>query len=86
MEFDTIAAISTPPGEGAIAIIRLSGDEAIQIADRIFLCAKIAWRSGESHDTLWPYCGSGHEGNGRGGHGNGDACAADVYSGRCGRD
>ncbi|MBC1796897.1 tRNA uridine-5-carboxymethylaminomethyl(34) synthesis GTPase MnmE [Listeria booriae] len=40
MEFDTIAAISTPPGEGAIAIIRLSGDEAIQIADRIFYAQK----------------------------------------------
>lgn len=36
MEFDTIAAISTPLGEGAIAIVRLSGDEAIQIADKLF--------------------------------------------------
>ncbi|WP_312753418.1 tRNA uridine-5-carboxymethylaminomethyl(34) synthesis GTPase MnmE [Rummeliibacillus suwonensis] len=36
MEFDTIAAISTPMGEGAIAIVRLSGDQAIEIADRIF--------------------------------------------------
>jgi tRNA modification GTPase len=36
MEFDTIAAISTPLGEGAIAIVRLSGDEAVQIADKIF--------------------------------------------------
>lgn len=36
MQFDTIAAISTPMGEGAIAIVRLSGDEAVQIADRIF--------------------------------------------------
>ncbi|KRG07991.1 tRNA uridine-5-carboxymethylaminomethyl(34) synthesis GTPase MnmE [Lederbergia galactosidilytica] len=36
MEFDTIAAISTPMGEGAIAIVRLSGDEAIEIADQIF--------------------------------------------------
>ena len=35
-EFDTIAAISTPPGEGAISIVRLSGEEAIVIADRIF--------------------------------------------------
>ncbi|OOG26741.1 tRNA uridine-5-carboxymethylaminomethyl(34) synthesis GTPase MnmE [Enterococcus casseliflavus] len=35
-EFDTIAAISTPPGEGAISIVRLSGEEAIAIADRIF--------------------------------------------------
>ncbi|MEG0448935.1 MAG: tRNA uridine-5-carboxymethylaminomethyl(34) synthesis GTPase MnmE [Lysinibacillus sp.] len=36
MEFDTIAAISTPMGEGAIAIVRLSGDEAVIIADKIF--------------------------------------------------
>lgn len=36
MEFDTIAAISTPMGEGAIAIVRLSGDEAVAIADNIF--------------------------------------------------
>ncbi|MGE7919353.1 tRNA uridine-5-carboxymethylaminomethyl(34) synthesis GTPase MnmE [Viridibacillus sp. NPDC093762] len=36
MEFDTIAAISTPMGEGAIAIVRLSGDDAVAIADRVF--------------------------------------------------
>lgn len=36
MDDRTIAAISTPMGEGAIAIVRLSGDEAIEIADRIF--------------------------------------------------
>ncbi|MEE1131248.1 MAG: tRNA uridine-5-carboxymethylaminomethyl(34) synthesis GTPase MnmE [Caryophanon sp.] len=36
MEFDTIAAISTPMGEGAIAIVRLSGDKAVEIADRVF--------------------------------------------------
>lgn len=35
-EFDTIAAISTPPGEGAIAIVRISGEEAFAIADRVF--------------------------------------------------
>lgn len=33
---DTIAAISTPPGEGAIAVIRLSGSQAPAIADRLF--------------------------------------------------
>ncbi|GAB1306754.1 tRNA uridine-5-carboxymethylaminomethyl(34) synthesis GTPase MnmE [Bacillus altitudinis] len=33
---DTIAAISTPMGEGAIAIIRLSGPNAVQIADRMY--------------------------------------------------
>ena len=32
----TICAISTPPGIGGIAVIRLSGKEAISIADKIF--------------------------------------------------
>lgn len=36
LEFDTIAAISTPPGEGAISIVRLSGDDAVAIADRVY--------------------------------------------------
>lgn len=36
MEFDTIAAISTALGEGAIAIVRMSGNEAIEIADRVY--------------------------------------------------
>lgn len=35
-EFDTIAAISTPLGEGAISIVRLSGTDALVIADKIF--------------------------------------------------
>src|SRR5205809_179873 len=33
---DTIAAISTPLGEGGIAVIRLSGPQALQIADSSF--------------------------------------------------
>src|SRR5438105_9369427 len=33
---DTIAAISTPPGEGAIALVRVSGANAIEIADKVF--------------------------------------------------
>src|ERR1700747_808468 len=33
---DTIAAISTPAGEGAIALVRISGPNAITIADKIF--------------------------------------------------
>ncbi|TKC16664.1 tRNA uridine-5-carboxymethylaminomethyl(34) synthesis GTPase MnmE [Robertmurraya kyonggiensis] len=36
MQLDTIAAISTPMGEGAIAIVRLSGEQAIEIAGRLF--------------------------------------------------
>ena len=33
---DTIAAISTPPGPGAIGILRLSGPEAVSIAEQCF--------------------------------------------------
>lgn len=33
---DTIAAISTPIGEGGIGIVRLSGDAALDITDKIF--------------------------------------------------
>ncbi|MDO4912803.1 MAG: tRNA uridine-5-carboxymethylaminomethyl(34) synthesis GTPase MnmE [Lactobacillus sp.] len=35
-EFDTIAAISTPVGEGGISIVRLSGEDAVAIANRVF--------------------------------------------------
>ena len=41
-EFDTIAAISTPLGEGAIGIVRLSGSEAIAIADKVFTGKSLA--------------------------------------------
>jgi tRNA modification GTPase len=33
---DTIAAISTPLGEGGIGIVRLSGNKALKIADKLF--------------------------------------------------
>ncbi len=33
---DTIAALTTPPHRGALAVIRLSGDNAIAIADSVF--------------------------------------------------
>ncbi|UCE19055.1 MAG: tRNA uridine-5-carboxymethylaminomethyl(34) synthesis GTPase MnmE [Gemmatimonadota bacterium] len=33
---DTIAAISTPPGEGGISIVRMSGPKALTIADGLF--------------------------------------------------
>ncbi|MBE0451149.1 MAG: tRNA uridine-5-carboxymethylaminomethyl(34) synthesis GTPase MnmE [Clostridia bacterium] len=36
MYFDTIVAISTPIGEGAIGIIRMSGAEAFEIIDSVF--------------------------------------------------
>ncbi|HKU66615.1 MAG TPA: tRNA uridine-5-carboxymethylaminomethyl(34) synthesis GTPase MnmE [Candidatus Baltobacteraceae bacterium] len=35
---DTIAAIATPPGKGAIAIVRVSGPQARSLASRLFVC------------------------------------------------
>lgn len=37
MDIDTITAIATPPGEGGIGIIRISGKDALDIGDKIFL-------------------------------------------------
>lgn len=34
---ETIAAIATPPGEGGIAVIRISGQTAFSLADQIFV-------------------------------------------------
>jgi tRNA modification GTPase len=34
---DTIAAISTPIGEGGLAVVRLSGEDALNVADRCFV-------------------------------------------------
>ena len=33
---DTIAAVSTPRGKGGIAVIRISGDDAVAVAQRVF--------------------------------------------------
>jgi len=43
MAADTIAAIATPLGEGGLAVIRISGDGAFEVADR---CFRPARRSG----------------------------------------
>ncbi len=47
---DCIAAIATPPGRGALGIVRLSGADALVVADRVFrprrgaaLAARRAW-------------------------------------------
>ena len=37
---DTIAAISTPPGEGGVGIVRLSGNRAVEIAAQLFVSSK----------------------------------------------
>src|SRR5438094_8055950 len=33
---ETIAAISTPAGEGAIALVRIAGVNAIEVADKLY--------------------------------------------------
>lgn len=33
---ETIAAIATPPGEGGVAIVRISGNDAVAVAEKIF--------------------------------------------------
>jgi tRNA modification GTPase len=37
MHDDTIAAIATPLGEGGLAVVRISGAQAFEVADKIFL-------------------------------------------------
>lgn len=52
---DTICALATPPGNSAIAIIRLSGNDAFTIGDRIFVPAKsgATLRNTPSHTILF---------------------------------
>ena len=47
--YDTIAALSSPLGKGGVAVIRISGAEAINVADKVFKCA-----SGKSVFDLKP--------------------------------
>jgi tRNA modification GTPase len=46
---DTIAAIATPQGEGGLAVVRVSGPDALAIADRVFRGAPL---SGAAASTL----------------------------------
>src|SRR4051812_49985544 len=39
---DTIVALATPPGIGAIGVIRLSGDKTFEIIDKVFPSKKIS--------------------------------------------
>ncbi len=54
--FDTISAISTPPGSGAIAIVRISGPLATEIAQKIFSSSQDALLpvnlKGNSHKAM----------------------------------
>jgi tRNA modification GTPase len=51
---DTIAAIATPPGEGGIGIIRVSGKNSINIVDKIFVAGdKRALSERHSHRAIY---------------------------------
>lgn len=45
---DTIIALSTPPGHGAIGVIRLSGKDSIGIVDRFFVGKQLAKQEGNT--------------------------------------
>src|SRR5690242_7572390 len=46
---ETIAAVATPPGEGGIAVIRISGKDAIDIAEKIFSGTVRQYQSHTAH-------------------------------------
>jgi len=53
---DTIAAISTPLGEGGIGIVRLSGKDALPIAEKLFSSPKgRKLRESESHTLTYGF-------------------------------
>lgn len=58
---DTIAALATPPGEGGIAVIRVSGPGAVELADKGFR-GKITLQQAKSHTAHFGlFVGAGGE-------------------------
>ncbi len=63
---DTIAAIATPPGEGGISIIRISGEESFEIIEEIYSSAKSGFTPVEidelnSHTVHFGYIRDGED-------------------------
>ncbi len=50
---DTIAAVSTPPGKGGVAMIRISGRDAVTVADRVFRPRGAALSAREPRRAVW---------------------------------
>lgn len=46
---ETIAAIATPPGEGGVAIIRISGEKALNVAEKVFSGPVRSYKSHTAH-------------------------------------
>jgi len=51
---DTIAAISTPLGEGGISVIRVSGDDAVPLVERVFR-SKTKLSAAQTHTVHYGY-------------------------------
>jgi tRNA modification GTPase len=45
---DTVAAIATPPGQGAVALVRVTGPEALAVGGRVFRKRSAAGAGGEA--------------------------------------
>ncbi len=54
---DTIAAIATPPGKGAIAIVRVSGPQARALASRLFRSRRPLRNRYAAYGTIVDECG-----------------------------
>lgn len=46
---ETVAAVATPPGEGGVAIIRISGENAVAVADAVFSGEVKSYKSHTAH-------------------------------------
>lgn len=59
LKTDTIAAIATGMTNAGISIVRMSGDEALEIIDKIYYSPKKQKiiRSSKSYSSLWLYFG-----------------------------
>ena len=53
MKGDTIAAISTPVGEGGVGMIRISGEEAREVAHRIFVSRRGDLRAAKGYTAYY---------------------------------
>jgi tRNA modification GTPase len=57
----TIAAISTPPGKGGVAVIRISGKDALSIGEKIFKPKGKSIRDRAPRTQIFGYILSGGE-------------------------
>lgn len=57
MDFSTIAAIATPPGNGGVGIIRISGSESLSILRKVFVPTFVGLRETGAYESHMMYHG-----------------------------